>query len=100
MRLYLPHGFRYKSVLNEALRLSFQPNPVSSGVSLSVSVANLKEGRGELKITDILGRLFYQQVLNDDRAELTIHTGDLFSGIYYMQLTSGTEITVKRLVIY
>ena len=67
------------------------PNPANDFVSFySVSNAVL-----EVAIYDMLGK----QVLRSDRVQSQLNISSLHPGMYFVNMTQGTHVTSKKLVV-
>ncbi len=78
----------------ERLKMSVFPNPGKD--FLQIQVHNVT-GPLEVQIYNSLGEMVYsRQTLN---AELSIDTGHLSSGLYFLQTISGIEKAVEKIVI-
>jgi hypothetical protein len=81
----------------KGLQLTLQPNPASDEVTVTYLAG--QKARTEIRLTDISGVEVYRKTLGDQRGgDHKIQLGHLASGIYMVELTSGTEKVVQRLV--
>ncbi|WP_435413077.1 T9SS type A sorting domain-containing protein [Psychroserpens mesophilus] len=72
------------------------PNPSNGHITIKNSGVALNE----LLITDLNGRVIFNQNLNGNVTDQQLDLRSvLHSGLYFMTLTSGSEITVKKLFI-
>jgi hypothetical protein len=68
-------------------KVSIYPNPTSGIFSLK---GDLRFTNYDLRITDVLGQQVYTQAITNPN-QTTITVSQLSSGIYFYQLTNGTE---------
>ncbi len=76
------------------------PNPFNSQTQISFTLAN--PGQIELSLYDILGRqveILASGLYGEGEHELTLNAGDLPSGLYFVNLQSGTIRTAQRLLL-
>ncbi len=73
------------------------PNPFSG---TSVMNYNLPSGKGSLVITDILGRVMRETILNATAGNITVGEG-LSSGIFFCTLTdeNGNPLAVRKIIV-
>lgn len=76
------------------------PNPFNSQTRITFALAN--PGQIELSLYDILGRqveIIASGRYSQGEHELTFNAGDLPSGLYFVNLQSGTTRTAQRLLL-
>lgn len=72
------------------------PNPSNGQITLDF---NHENERVNIRVLDISGRLVYKAVYTGLKNKLQLDLGIEESGVYFMNLQSGTEKTVQRLII-
>ncbi len=72
--------------------LSVYPNPFSSVLTIR---SDLKT-EGTVALMDVAGKIIYSQQVNDMQTVLDVH--DLPNGIYFLELSSAGQKTVKKLI--
>ena len=80
--------------LEEATRLHFYPNPVSSNLRLEYS---LGQTEGFLSIYHVSGQKVLDRFLSNEDASIDLDLGHLEQGYYLIQLTDGENVITKRL---
>jgi hypothetical protein len=82
---------------NKALAMTMMPNPASDEVKVTFSSG--KKGEVSLKVMDLTGISVYEKGLGmKQNGSVTVSLSNLASGIYMVELTSGNEKVVQRLV--
>lgn len=81
--------------------ITIYPNP-SNGV-FTVSLANMKAKRADLRIMNVIGNEIYHEVITRENAQLTT-TIDLSryskaKGLYYVKLETDNFSVVRRVII-
>lgn len=77
--------------------LQVWPNPTNGLVSITVLGANAD---GVLRIVDVLGREVQQlQLTQGQHQVVTLEMGQEASGLYFVELSSGTTYRVERLIV-
>jgi O-glycosyl hydrolase len=74
-------------------QLNIYPNPASNYFNLVVPATSFRE----LTITDLTGKLVYQQEINS--IEMTINTSGLDKGLYFVKISGNNQSIVSKLVI-
>ncbi len=74
------------------LAISLYPNPASNIIRVESS-----ERISELRIIDMLGQVVYNAPVNDVRHQVNV--SGLNAGIYFIQLTAGTEIATQKVQV-
>lgn len=74
------------------------PNPARE--MLSVEAQGVKTDRVRISVTDITGRMVYNNNINTNGGLLntTINTSELKSGIYIMQIQAGSQVVNQKIV--
>ncbi|MBL7912893.1 MAG: DUF4465 domain-containing protein [Bacteroidia bacterium] len=72
--------------------LSVYPNPFSSILTIR---SDLK-AEGTVALMDVAGKIIYSQQVNDMQTVLDVH--DLPNGIYFLELSSAGQKTMKKLI--
>ena len=72
------------------------PNPFAG--SFVVEIADAGSGSTELVLHDMAGRVLRTEVLNFRTGRVTMDTGDLPAGTYFLRLTNGVGVSVLRVV--
>jgi uncharacterized repeat protein (TIGR01451 family) len=73
---------------------SIYPNPAKDLVT--IQLANFNDSY-TIELIDIQGKLIYKKAINSDMSELNISS--LKSGLYFVQLKSGSKTMVQKLII-
>ncbi|MEN8817355.1 MAG: S8 family serine peptidase [Nonlabens sp.] len=82
----------------EDLDFAIYPNP-SNGL-FTVSSSNDLDGDATINVVDLNGRVvFTKDIQNASRLNETIDVQNLTSGLYLLQIQSGTSRTVKKIII-
>ena len=95
-----PNGNNKIKTGSKSISAKIYPNPSDGNYNLSYS---LPSGNGVLQITDMMGRMVFNQVITGSNGLKAINTSFLGNGIYYWKLTddSGTfqtgRITILKL---
>lgn len=86
------------------IHLDIYPNPVgpSSPISINVSHSEFINGNLDIKIIDLYGKVWYQNILNNvNRINLQIDLSSLRTGIYMVFVTSSVKaFQVKKISKY
>jgi photosystem II stability/assembly factor-like uncharacterized protein len=77
--------------------LQIAPNPVQH--ICNISSGGTLQGRGDLTITDVMGRVIHQRIVANCALPITVETSDLVNGLYWVQLANGTDVRVGKLVV-
>ncbi|MCK5906556.1 MAG: lamin tail domain-containing protein [Flavobacteriales bacterium] len=80
--------------INEVSELSIYPNPVSFG---SFVLTTSSMGTKEVSIYNVLGSQVFRQNFNSSKLEVNISNFD--SGMYFVRVVEGKNISVNKLVI-
>lgn len=88
-----------KSALNDAKEsvsmLSIVPNPSNNDAILQFT--GLKE-KTKVTVTDIMGRIVEQIELKDSDSQVNLASSSYESGIYYVTVSSGDNLIVKKFI--
>jgi hypothetical protein len=76
--------------------VTIYPNPVVD--SFTISVANAPDETLSIKITNLLGQVLYQGQLPSFQSQKTIPFGSFPNGTYLVQLFSGNQIVIKKII--
>jgi hypothetical protein len=79
--------------ISPKLTISLYPNPTSGTITLSYNSqlsSRLSRDNSQLKIYDVLGQQVYTQAITNPN-QTTINVFQLSNGVYFYQLTNGTE---------
>ena len=74
------------------------PNPLSSNTPLSILPSLDWSGDVSVQLTDVTGRVVYQQTKAIDGNILTVETSSLSNGLYFLQLKNGLEMQTIKVV--
>ena len=74
------------------------PNPLSSNTPLSILPSLDWSGYVSVQLTDVTGRVVYQQTKAIDGNILTVETSSLSNGLYFLQLKNGLEMQTIKVV--
>jgi hypothetical protein len=79
-------------------QLIIQPNPAKENIFLTAK--NLSGKKAEIKITDMLGQIFYQCPLTPKGGMIDheVRLCELGAGIYFVSITTEKEKRVERFV--
>lgn len=78
--------------------ISVYPNPVNE--ALRVNVSTLSSEMIEFKISDMSGKVVYQQYVSDYTMDpFSINTASLNNGIYYFEAIRGKQKEVQRIAV-
>lgn len=81
----------------DAIRI--YPNPVKSGQAFNLTTGNLKGQQVNVSIQDVLGKTIYTTKRKFDGKTVHINSGNLQSGVYFVNLDyNGNQVT-KRLIV-
>ncbi|WP_345163619.1 S8/S53 family peptidase [Nibribacter koreensis] len=73
------------------------PNPSTGRVTVSFANKSTRQST-QLSLVDSKGREVYKQTIaNSDKAELQL--GHLAKGLYFLKITSGKEVTTRKVVL-
>lgn len=72
--------------------LSVYPNPFSSIITIQSDL----QTEGTISIMDVAGKIIYSQQLNE--MQTTLGVNELPNGIYFLELSSANQKTVKKLI--
>jgi hypothetical protein len=81
--------------------ISIFPNPVSEN-QIHITIQLEKPADVQISICDVLGKKISTQSFGKKESglnQLSVATGDLTSGIYFIEIMTGTEKTTKQLVV-
>jgi len=80
-------------------QFSIYPNPSSDYLILEFNSIAGKEGK--IEVTDINGKILCTKALAEKKEErtFTISTQSFSSGIYFLKISSGSSISVKKFII-
>ena len=93
VRLVTMHPVRINTVASNHRGMSIYPNPTND----EVTVATIIKGSYTVVITDILGRLIYENSFLD---KVHIHVANWQAGVYYVQVVSENGYkNVQKLII-
>ena len=88
-----------KSALNDAqdasLLLSVMPNPSINDATLQL---NGFEGQTTVTVTDVMGRVVEQIVLNANETTVNLNSSSYESGVYYIRANDGEKNVVEKFV--
>jgi Secretion system C-terminal sorting domain/Ig-like domain CHU_C associated/Beta-propeller repeat len=75
------------------------PNP-SIG-EFTISISNASSNSLTISVVDILGQEVYSESVKNNSSDFTKHLKleNLSNGIYYLHLTAGTDLIIKKLII-
>jgi len=76
--------------------VTLYPNPLID--SFTISVANAREKPLTIKITNLLGQVFYQGQLPSFQSEITIPFESYPNGTYLVRLFSDNQIVTKKII--
>ncbi|PBQ31158.1 hypothetical protein CNR22_05055 [Sphingobacteriaceae bacterium] len=76
---------------NADLKLEVYPNPFQSSITI-----NTKESNASVSLKDLTGKVIYSEALKQESTTLNFEA--LPSGIYFLELTSGNQKTIKKLI--
>lgn len=93
-QFYMTHSATGINEENTPGEFSVVPNPVSS----EVAVRSL-EKINEIKITDAVGKIFYQDKIQIPTNMYKLQTAGIPNGIYFIYIMSGKSGSTKKLVI-
>ena len=81
--------------------ISINPNPISSGQNILVSIDLNQSIDMNLQIIDIAGKIVYNQLvkLTEGKNEINIDSQFLNGGMYFLKLSSENGVTTKKIVI-
>ncbi len=79
-------GIRSVQIGNKKVHIQVVPNPAQDG-QVNIHVQNLNKRTGRVVISDVLGRVVFDKIV--DKPVLST---DLSTGIYFVQLTEGWNI--------
>ncbi|MBT3207386.1 MAG: T9SS type A sorting domain-containing protein [Bacteroidetes bacterium] len=79
--------------------LSIYPNPANDFVTIKLYNSESDKMKNELSITDINGRLVYQDILPQGSLSFKICTTKLESGFYIVTIVLGTKNFKEKLII-
>lgn len=84
--------------LSEFLNLIVYPNPVQN--TLNVSIESKKEEKGELRITDILGRIFYEEKITimPDYNTINVDLNSFNASTFFVYLQVENKILSKKAI--
>jgi ELWxxDGT repeat protein len=84
--------------LDEQMRFQLLPNPANEKVNVQMNL--LSERTIELQLTDVMGRMVYQRLLENVRDEqIEIDLSTLTAGAYWVQLRSEKGQYVRKLIV-
>lgn len=84
-----------KSNLSNSLKIS--PNPNNGIFSLSDELINLNDDV-TVSVKDLSGRIVYTSIINFNHSEINI--SHLSSGLYMIEISSGTEVKAAKIAKY
>ena len=90
----LSNGQSNKTKVNNIVKFSAFPNPVSQG-KLTITTLNIKEK--EVSIYSVLGKRVFSQKFSATKKQLNI--SHISSGIYILKVLEGDKVATKKLVI-
>ena len=90
----LSNGQSNKTKVNNIVKFSAFPNPVSQG-RLTITTLNIKEK--EVSIYSVLGKRVFSQKFSATKKQLNI--SHISSGIYILKVLEGDKVATKKLVI-
>ena len=96
--------FNLSSVNNQkdiqSFNMKLWPNPIEKGQTLQLGLSP-EFNLGELRISDLQGRIIYQQQLTTPYHSMSISLPSLgiASGVYSISLTNGTQTTIGKLLV-
>jgi len=79
---------------NEVAELSIYPNPVNYG-SFVLTTSGI--GNKEILIYNVLGSQVFRQTFTSNKLE--VNTSSLDTGMYFVRVVEGANVTVNKLVI-
>jgi hypothetical protein len=79
--------------------IQIYPNPTSGMFSISASNATFSEL--QISVTDIQGKVIFSETDNNISPDYNkqINLEELAKGIYYIRLSNGTEMSIRKLII-
>jgi hypothetical protein len=82
---------------NKGLRVTMSPNPATDDVT--ISFANGQKNNVQVRVLDLSGVSVYEQALGEKLSgSTTIALSSFAAGVYIVEVTSGSEKVVQRLV--
>lgn len=87
------------NLANYALKISTSPNPARTWVAINYELP-LNETKGEIRITDIIGKVIHYFKVNSNIGQNVWDTRDVPPGLYYVRLTSSGLNRSVKLVIH
>ena len=73
------------------------PNPSNGQVTLDIRDAKAK-GAMQVQVTNMLGQIVHTAAVRDN-AENKLNLSGLADGMYVLRVSSGTEYTIRQLVL-
>ncbi len=93
-------AYEYSEVIKVQIdndnEITIYPNPVNKNDKI-INILSDEHIIDELKIIDNLGRVIYNQTINSNQIGIDVSTYD--SGVYFVQITQGSVMITKRIVI-
>ncbi len=86
----IPTGISKKAT---DINVSAYPNPFSSSITIYTGSQN-----STLKLSDVSGKIVYSEILVDETSVLDLRT--LQAGVYFLELVSGDQKTIKKIIKY
>lgn len=87
--------FKSQQIENTALKVTVSPNPVVNDLTLNTN-SSLKHA--SVKVTDFSGKIFYEKQVQNDTDMVKLDFTQLQSGIYFVQIRQGQNMTVKQVI--
>ncbi len=81
--------------ISSELNTKVYPNPISQGETLNIEFESINNN--QIGIYDINGRNI--KTINTNNINQTLDISELASGIYMLQIQSGTQVKVEKLII-
>ena len=76
------------------------PNPANSQVQVNIAFAEESGEQAVIRLNDLMGRTIYQtSVTTQENASLSIPTGDLAAGIYFLNIRTGKGTLSRKLQV-
>jgi hypothetical protein len=85
----------------EAFDLQLKPNPIERGGEFTLKFHALQAGQASVVVTDMMGNRLMRQIVQvkGGDEELTFKAGNLKAGLYIVQMSQGSKVATKKLVI-
>jgi hypothetical protein len=87
---FFPVGINEYATVNE---VTIAPNPFTSQTIITFGEEQMN---CSIKIFDLLGKEVMNKTFEDRRKQITIDKGEMSTGIYFIQITTGNKIKITR----